>query len=97
MSDPNREKLFNPTIHMGYKTINDDMIDALVNQYLLCFGDFSHIFFRNKATENMLWLLFLASLFISQLTFMNMIIAIMGDSFARVTENRRQYAMMEHV
>ena len=35
-----------------------------------------------------IWLLFIASTFITQITFLNMLIAIMGDTYDRVSENK---------
>ena len=41
--------------------------------------------------------LFIAATFITQITFLNMLIAIMGDTFARVSEVRDQSALREKV
>ena len=43
------------------------------------------------------WVLFIGSTFIGQLTVLNMLIAIMGDSYDFVLENREQLALKEKI
>lgn len=45
----------------------------------------------------MVWILFLVSSFISSVTLLNMLIAIMGDTFGRVYEIRNQSALRETI
>lgn len=40
------------------------------------------------------YLFFTVATFITQITFLNMLIAIMGDTFGRVFENRAQFGLM---
>ena len=39
------------------------------------------------------YLIFLTATFVTQITFLNMLIAIMGDTFGRVIENQAQYGL----
>ena len=41
----------------------------------------------------LLWALFIFTTFISQITFLNMLIAIMGDTFDRVMEQKPTYSL----
>ena len=41
----------------------------------------------------LLWVLFIFTTFISQITFLNMLIAIMGDTFDRVMEQKPTYSL----
>ena len=43
------------------------------------------------------WILFVATTFVTQITFLNMLIAIMGDTFARVSEVKDQAALQEKI
>ena len=43
------------------------------------------------------WLLFIGATFITQITIMNMLIAIMGDTFGKVTEIKEQSGLREKI
>ena len=62
--------------------------DMLLNQYFLALGEFNYANFANQPQAIVCYALFLLATFFSQITMLNMLIAIMGDSFERVTENR---------
>ena len=51
-------------------------------------GEFNMDGFRYHENKIACYLIFLFSTFITQITFLNMLIAIMGDTFARIIENR---------
>lgn len=42
-----------------------------------------------------MWLYFLCASFFTNVMFLNMIIAIMGDTYSRITENKSKYALQE--
>ena len=63
-------------------------VDMLVNQYLLSLGDFNYANFAGQPNSVLCFGFFIASTFITQLTMLNMLIAIMGDTYERVMENR---------
>ena len=60
------------------------MIDSTLNQYLLMLGEFDLDGFENHANLTICYMIFILSTFITQITFLNMLIAIMGDTFDRV-------------
>ena len=64
-----------------------DTINTLFNQYLLALGEFGLDSFE-PGSPNMVAvvLLFIAATFLTQVTIFNMLIAIMGDTFGKVTE-----------
>jgi len=64
-----------------------DPFDSILNQYLLGLGAFDHTLFVGEGSV-FIWFYFVLATFITQITFMNLMIAIMGDSFDRVTEVR---------
>ena len=57
-------------------------------QYLLALGDFAFAesFVATAPNANLVWVLFIFATFFTQITILNMLIAIMGDAFAKVTE-----------
>jgi len=72
------------------------LVDALVNQYLLGLGEFAtdDIDGVNKI---LMWIFFLCATFITHVTFFNMLIAIMGDTFDRVMEMKEKQTVKERM
>jgi len=72
-------------------------IDGIMDQYMLGLGEFSTDQYGEEASDVIIWLVFIATTFITQITFLNMLIAIMGDTFARVSEVKDQSALSEKI
>jgi len=68
-----------------------------LNQYLLLLGEFDLDNFDNGAYNVIIWIMFLLATFISQVIIFNMLIAIMGDSYAKISEMREQAALKEKI
>ena len=77
------------------KFFNVDFINVIMNQYLLSLGEFDTENFVLEGSDVLVWVIFIATTFITQITFLNMLIAIMGDTFARVSEVKEQSALAE--
>ena len=60
------------------------IVDASLNQYMLMLGEFNMDGFRYHENRGICYLIFLFSTFITQITFLNMLIAIMSDTFDKV-------------
>ena len=69
-------------------TFNFWIIDLMYNQYLLALGEFGLDNFGEHPQAALVYFFFVLATFFSQLTMLNMLIAIMGDSFAKVFENQ---------
>jgi len=69
-------------------------IDAMIHAYLTGLGDFNK---DNYSSENatVVWVMFLIATVIVQLIFMNLLIAIMGESFSRITAIMQQSTLKE--
>ena len=68
-------------------------IDALYNQYLLSLGEFSSLDSAEGNPQAQLVLsFFVAATFFSSVTMLNMLIAIMGDSFDYAQENKERFS-----
>ena len=65
------------------------MLDVLVNQYLLALGEFGLDNFEPHPYTGACLTFFILATIITQLTMMNMLIAVMADTYARVSENRQ--------
>ena len=67
--------------------------------YLLSLGEFDYGTFDKKGnfTKFLLWGIFVFGTFMLQITFMNMLIAIMGEVFATVSEGKAQSSLSERI
>ena len=63
-------------------------LDAFINQYLLALGEFSMDHFDGNPQTQLIYTFFIMATFFTQITMLNMLIAIMGDTFERITENK---------
>ena len=69
------------------------ILNAFENQYELSLGEYRVEAYRElEMHQFLIYLLFILSTFIIQITFLNMLIAIMGDTFDRATEERESNA-----
>ena len=64
---------------------------------MLALGEFETEAYKNAGDDMIVWIVFVATTFITQITFLNMLIAIMGDTFARVSEVKDQSALSEKI
>ena len=84
MIDLNRteaDEIIEPTFNIWF-------IDMFLNQYKLALGQYNYENFTGAPQAVLCYVIFLAATFFTQITMLNMLIAIMGDSFERVIENR---------
>lgn len=65
--------------------------DSTLNQYLLSLGEFSMENFNSGPQKVMCYLYFILATFFTQVTALNMLIAIMGSTFDAVTEKYDQH------
>lgn len=83
--------------HLYANIFSIEFVNTVMNQYMLSLGEFDTENFKDKSDDIIIWLLFIATTFITQITFLNMLIAIMGDTFARVSEVKEQSALQERI
>ena len=69
----------------------------MMNQYLLSLGEFDTENYQLAGNDYIVWMVFIATTFITQITFLNMLIAIMGDTFDRASEVKEQSALKEKI
>lgn len=70
------------------------IFDAMIHAYLTGLGDFNKD--NYSLSDNVIvWVMFLIATFLVQLVFMNMLIAIMGESFGRITAMQEQSTLKE--
>jgi hypothetical protein len=62
-------------------------VNALLHSWLLGLGEFANGNYSEQNAVTM-WIMFFIATFLVQLIFMNLLIAIMSESFARLNENQ---------
>ena len=71
---------------------DSDYLNVFLNMYELSIGTWAYdgIFSENKddSVMKVTWLIFVLSTMITQIIFLNMLIAIMGDTYDRVSESK---------
>ena len=71
-------------------------LNSFIYMYKLTLGDFSTKYYLGMNAE-VLWIIFFAATFLLQITFLNMLIAIMADTFSHVMDNKEESSMKERV
>ena len=61
-------------------------VDAFLSVYFICIGMYDVTRFGRGHDEYAIWCMFVAGTFVNLIVFMNMLIAIMGKTFADVME-----------
>jgi hypothetical protein len=81
------------------KPFVSDLWNTIMHTYLLSLGEFDFETFgdRDDTTNLMLWISFVFGTFMLQITFMNMLIAIMGDIFSDVVQRKKQFSLTERI
>ena len=75
---------------------NNPMVDGLLNQYMLSLGEFALLTdqstgYGNNVETVLIMAMFLGATFFTQITMLNMLVAIMGDTFDRSMDNRIRF------
>ena len=76
----------------------EPIINSLIYTYKLGLGEFdTDMYQSDKNNSVLLWTFFLSATLIVQITILNMLIAIMGDTFDRVMETKLESALKEKI
>ena len=83
---------------------NQKSIDSFIYVYLLSLGEFDYDRFISSEDQdisedqgNNLWIIFLVATFLIQITFLNMLIAIMGNTYDKVIDKSNEATMRERI
>ena len=69
------------------------LFDAILNQYLMLLGEFHMDGFKEHSDIVLCYTIFLAATFIGQIMFLNMLIAIMSDSYELAMDKRPTHSL----
>ena len=86
-------------IDSGSAPLYEDLIgfpplDAMIHAYLMGLGDFNKDSYSEEDSK-VVWIMFIFATIIVALIFMNLLIAIMGESFSRITGIMQQSTLKE--
>ena len=70
------------------------LLNAFFNQYMLTLGEFTIDQYDDQPQVYLCYIFFLSATFFTQILFLNMLIAIMGDTYGRVTESMETYQLL---
>lgn len=62
------------------------ILDSLLTEYLLGLGEFETDDYNENEFHKLLWIYFLLSTFLTQIIFVNTLIAILGSTYGRIME-----------
>lgn len=93
LADPNTtEEAYVPLIPEFFHKA--DIMDAWFNQYLLGLGEFVYVEHEGpNASKNLYLFYFIVATLITNITFLNVLIAIVNDTYARITNGKERYAL----
>ena len=74
---------------------NQPFLNSLIYSYKLSLGDFDTENYAEAGDRSLLWVLFVLGTLILQITLLNMLIAIMGDTFDEVMETKLEKTTLE--
>lgn len=73
------------------------MIDSFIAMYMMALGDFNYGGFTTYAYSGEVWAFFIFGTFICLIVFMNMLIAIMGNTFSAVMDAQVETSLLENL
>jgi hypothetical protein len=76
------------------ESLNNNVVDAFINQYLLGVGEFTSDSYPTNKAKTLIWIYFIAATIMTNINFLNLLVAIISDTYARITEAKQRYALM---
>ena len=72
-------------------------MSSFIYTFKLGLGDFDTETYENDSNSHLLWVFFIVATLFVQITLLNMLIAIMGDTFDKVMETRLESELKEKI
>lgn len=89
----------NTTSDDSYHYVNEylgiPILDSLIAMYMVALGDFDYGGYSKGPDKYIAWIFFIAGTFLITIVFMNMLIAIMGDTFGQVQAIQEENSLQE--
>lgn len=75
-------------------SLGNNLFDSFINQYLLGVGEFTVDAYPANKAKTLLWIYFMAATLFTNINFLNLLVAIISETYERITEKKQRYAMM---
>ena len=87
-------------IEMTHDKTENEIIDSFFTEYLLMLGEFEILNSEGLSTypkivNNLLWCYFFLATFMTQVVFFNVLVAVIGESYAEKWANKDKYALQQ--
>lgn len=69
--------------------------DAMISQYMVGLGTIDYSTYLHNKALGLIWFYLILATIITQLVFMNILIAIISDTYERITERRTTFALIQ--
>jgi hypothetical protein len=76
------------------ESLKNNFADALINQYMLGVGEFTYDAYPTNKSKTLVWIYFIAATIMTNINFLNLLVAIISETYARITEAKQRYALM---
>jgi hypothetical protein len=90
-----------PLEENGFRFIREytdsPIANSILEAYLISLGEFTYLEYSNAKNKTLIYCFFTLATFVCMVVFMNMLIAIMADTFANVKEEWVESALYEQV
>lgn len=83
---------------MFEQSTSNTFFDAFINQWILGLGEFDPSPFKTNSGEfsgDVQWYLFIGATFVTNIVFLNMLIAIMQNTFDKITEKKERNGLVQ--
>jgi hypothetical protein len=68
------------------ESLDNNVVDSFINQYLLGVGEFTIDPYPANRAKTLIWIYFMAATIMTNINFLNLLVAIISDTYARITE-----------
>jgi hypothetical protein len=75
---------------MGY-----DVTDSFIYQYLVMYGTATQEGFESNPSRVLLWIYYIVAIFLTNVTFLNLLIAVMSTTYETVMETKERGMLIE--
>lgn len=76
-------------------SFREPFADSVFNQYLIGLGEYNYDSYTTHPAYVLIYIYFIVATLFTQMMFLNMLIAIMSETFNRVSEAKERTALME--
>ena len=91
----NKQRYEDEQLYQEY--FDSTILDSIFQQYLLSLGEVYSDNYKMNREDWYIWALLIIMTAITQIVFLNMLVAIMGDTFSKVMERQKEYALKEKI